>query len=87
MKYNHPKITGEVEEVGSLIDELVTATSNSENKFTIFLKALELTGMDEEITSLKEMTILVPPDNVFLSKFNEGQWIVKLINEIDEQNE
>ena len=82
MKYNHPKITGEVEEVGSLIDELVTATSNSENKFTIFLKALELTGMDEEITSLKEMTILVPPDNVFLSKFNEAN-LNNLITDID----
>ncbi len=72
MKYNHPKITGEVEEAGDLIDELAKVTSNSENKFTIFLKALELTGMDKEIASLKEMTILVPPDNVFLSKLDEA---------------
>ncbi|MBM02036.1 MAG: hypothetical protein CL762_04900 [Chloroflexi bacterium] len=82
MKYNHPKITGEVEEVVSLIDELTKATSNSENKFTIFLKALELTGMDKEITLLKEMTILVPSDNVFLSKFNEVN-LNNLITDID----
>ena len=38
--------------------------------------------MDEEITSLKEMTILVPPDNVFLSKFNEAN-LNNLITDID----
>ena len=35
----------------------------------------------------RQHKIILNEEENFLSKFNEGQWIVKLINEIDEQNE
>ena len=69
MKYNHPKIIGDVDEVGNLIDEIEKLSSGSKLKFSIFLKALEITGMDQEIISLDEMTLLVPTDEAFNSKF------------------
>ena len=69
MKYNHPKIIGDVDEVGNLIDEIEKLSSGSKLKFSIFLQALEITGMDQEIISLDEMTLLVPTDEAFNSKF------------------
>jgi len=69
MKYNHPKITGEVDEVENVIDEIIDLSLNSGTKFSIFLEALDVTGMDQEIISLEEMTLLVPSDEAFNAKF------------------
>ena len=69
MKYNHPKIIGDVDEVGNVIDEIEKLSSDTKLKFSILLQALEITGMGEEIISLDEMTLLAPTDEAFNSKF------------------
>ncbi len=39
MKYNHPKITGEVDEVENVIDEIIDLSLNSGTKLSIFLRS------------------------------------------------
>ena len=73
MKYNHPKIIGDVDEVGNVIDEIEKLSATSKLKFSIFLQALEITGMDQEIISLDEMTLLAPTDEAFNSKFKSEE--------------
>jgi len=69
MKYNHPKIIEEVDKVENIIDGIKDISLNSKIEFSIFLEALEITGMDQEIISLEEMTLLVPSDEAFNTKF------------------